>query len=169
MLESAFRRGSRCAADMRVHRGGRGGAGGPGLARWERALEALVRLLVAERPVEPVGGRASLVGRELGERAASRDAPRVRPRHHRTTDALAPQPPVDTDGLDQQPRRAAAGDPGDHGELHGAHDLAVARLLSDRMVVMKDGRVVEEGLTDRLLDDPQAPYTQLLVASILQV
>ncbi|MBS3650555.1 phosphonate C-P lyase system protein PhnK [Pseudaminobacter sp. 19-2017] len=49
------------------------------------------------------------------------------------------------------------------------HDLAVARLLSHRMIVMKDGRVVEHGLTDRLLDDPQAPYTQLLVSSILQV
>ena len=48
------------------------------------------------------------------------------------------------------------------------HDLAVARLLSHRMIVMKDGRVVEQGLTDRLLDDPQAPYTQLLVSSILQ-
>lgn len=49
------------------------------------------------------------------------------------------------------------------------HDLAVARLLSHRMIVMKDGRVIEHGLTDRLLDDPQAPYTQLLVSSILQV
>jgi len=49
------------------------------------------------------------------------------------------------------------------------HDLAVARLLSDRMMVMKDGHVVEDGLTDRVLDDPQAPYTQLLVSSILQV
>ncbi|MDR7033206.1 phosphonate C-P lyase system protein PhnK [Mesorhizobium sp. BE184] len=49
------------------------------------------------------------------------------------------------------------------------HDLAVARLLSHRMVVMKEGRIVEQGLTDRLLDDPQAPYTQLLVSSILQV
>ena len=49
------------------------------------------------------------------------------------------------------------------------HDLAVARLLSDRMMVMKDGRVVEAGLTDRVLDDPHAPYTQLLVSSILQV
>ncbi|TYK91616.1 ATP-binding cassette domain-containing protein, partial [Streptococcus dysgalactiae] len=46
------------------------------------------------------------------------------------------------------------------------HDLAVARLLSHRMMVMKDGRVVEHGLTDRLLDDPQAPYTPLLVSSI---
>jgi putative phosphonate transport system ATP-binding protein len=46
------------------------------------------------------------------------------------------------------------------------HDLAVARLLSQRMIVMKDGRVVESGLTDRVLDDPAHPYTQLLVASI---
>ncbi|OXT02914.1 phosphonate C-P lyase system protein PhnK [Notoacmeibacter marinus] len=49
------------------------------------------------------------------------------------------------------------------------HDLAVARLLSDRIMVMKDGHVIETGLTDRVLDDPQAPYTQLLVSSILQV
>jgi putative phosphonate transport system ATP-binding protein len=49
------------------------------------------------------------------------------------------------------------------------HDLAVARLLSHRMMVMKDGRVIEHGLTDRVLDDPRAPYTQLLVSSILQV
>jgi putative phosphonate transport system ATP-binding protein len=49
------------------------------------------------------------------------------------------------------------------------HDLAVARLLSHRMMVMKDGRVIEHGLTDRVLDDPREPYTQLLVSSILQV
>ncbi len=49
------------------------------------------------------------------------------------------------------------------------HDLAVARLLSHRMVVMKEGRIIETGLTDRVLDDPQAPYTQLLISSILQV
>ena len=49
------------------------------------------------------------------------------------------------------------------------HDLAVARLLSHRLMVMKDGRVVETGLTDQVLDDPQHPYTQLLVSSILQV
>jgi putative phosphonate transport system ATP-binding protein len=47
------------------------------------------------------------------------------------------------------------------------HDLAVARLLAHRMVVMKDGQVVEQGLTDRVLDDPQHPYTQLLVSSVL--
>ncbi|MDF1776779.1 MAG: phosphonate C-P lyase system protein PhnK [Rhizobiaceae bacterium] len=49
------------------------------------------------------------------------------------------------------------------------HDLAVARLLSHRMMVMKEGRVIEHGLTDRVLDDPREPYTQLLVSSILQV
>ena len=47
------------------------------------------------------------------------------------------------------------------------HDLAVARLISHRTLVMRDGRVVESGLTDRVLDDPQAAYTQLLVSSIL--
>jgi putative phosphonate transport system ATP-binding protein len=47
------------------------------------------------------------------------------------------------------------------------HDLAVARLLAQRMLVMKDGQVVEQSLTDRVLDDPQHPYTQLLVSSVL--
>ena len=47
------------------------------------------------------------------------------------------------------------------------HDLAVARLLAQRMLVMKDGQVVEQGLTDRVLDDPQHAYTQLLVSSVL--
>jgi len=47
------------------------------------------------------------------------------------------------------------------------HDLAVARLLSDRIMVMKGGEVIETGLTDQVLDDPCKPYTQLLVASIL--
>jgi putative phosphonate transport system ATP-binding protein len=47
------------------------------------------------------------------------------------------------------------------------HDLSVARLLSHRILVMKDGRIIETGLTDRVLDDPQAPYTQLLVSSVL--
>ena len=48
------------------------------------------------------------------------------------------------------------------------HDLAVARLISHRTLVMKDGRVIESGLTDRVLDDPHAAYTQLLVSSVLQ-
>jgi putative phosphonate transport system ATP-binding protein len=47
------------------------------------------------------------------------------------------------------------------------HDLAVARLLSHRIIVMKSGEVVETGLTDQVLEDPSAAYTQLLVSSIL--
>ncbi len=49
------------------------------------------------------------------------------------------------------------------------HDLAVARLLSHRVMVMRQGRVIETGLTDQVLDDPREPYTQLLVSSVLQV
>lgn len=49
------------------------------------------------------------------------------------------------------------------------HDLAVVRLLAHRLMVMKDGHVVESGLTDQVLDDPQHGYTQLLVSSVLQV
>jgi len=47
------------------------------------------------------------------------------------------------------------------------HDLGVARLLANRLLVMKQGQVVESGLTDRVLDDPHHPYTQLLVSSVL--
>jgi putative phosphonate transport system ATP-binding protein len=48
------------------------------------------------------------------------------------------------------------------------HDIGVARLLAHRIMVMQRGRVVETGLTDQVLDDPQHPYTQLLVSSVLQ-
>jgi putative phosphonate transport system ATP-binding protein len=49
------------------------------------------------------------------------------------------------------------------------HDLAVARLLADRILVMRQGRIIESGLADQVLDDPREPYTQLLVSSILQM
>lgn len=49
------------------------------------------------------------------------------------------------------------------------HDLGVVRLLTHRTMVMQKGEVVEHGLTDQVLDDPQHPYTQLLVSSILPV
>ncbi|MBO0768072.1 MAG: ATP-binding cassette domain-containing protein [Solirubrobacterales bacterium] len=48
-----------------------------------------------------------------------------------------------------------------------SHDLGVIRLLTERTLVMRLGRVVEAGLTDQILDDPQHPYTQLLVNSAL--
>ncbi len=47
------------------------------------------------------------------------------------------------------------------------HDIAAARLLAHRILVMKQGRIVEGGLADRVLDDPQHPYTQLLVSSVI--
>lgn len=48
-----------------------------------------------------------------------------------------------------------------------SHDLAVIRMLADRTVVMLEGRIIERGLTDQILDDPQHPYTQQLVHSLL--
>jgi len=49
------------------------------------------------------------------------------------------------------------------------HDLGVVRLLADRLMVMQNGKVVESGLTDQVLDDPHHGYTQLLVSAVLQV
>jgi len=48
-----------------------------------------------------------------------------------------------------------------------SHDLGVVRLLTRRTLVMKNGRIVENGLTDQILEDPQHPYTQLMVSSML--
>jgi len=48
-----------------------------------------------------------------------------------------------------------------------SHDLGVIRMLADRTLVLLAGRVVEEGLTDQILEDPQHPYTQELVQSLL--
>jgi putative phosphonate transport system ATP-binding protein len=48
-----------------------------------------------------------------------------------------------------------------------SHDLGVIRMLADRTAVMKNGRIVEIGLTDQILEDPQHQYTQLLVHSML--
>lgn len=57
-------------------------------------------------------------------------------------------------------------------ELHLAtivvsHDLGVIRLLTTRTLVMRHGGIVEQGLSDQILEDPQHPYTQLLVSSTL--
>lgn len=48
-----------------------------------------------------------------------------------------------------------------------SHDLGVIRLLTSRTLVMKNGKIVEAGLTNQILEDPQHPYTQLLVSSAL--
>lgn len=48
-----------------------------------------------------------------------------------------------------------------------SHDLAVIRMLADRTIVMLEGRIIEQGLTDQIMEDPQHPYTQQLVYSLL--
>jgi putative phosphonate transport system ATP-binding protein len=48
-----------------------------------------------------------------------------------------------------------------------SHDLGVIGHLCQRTLVMRHGRVVEAGLTDQIMQDPQHPYTQLLVSSQL--
>ena len=46
-----------------------------------------------------------------------------------------------------------------------SHDLAVVRAMADHVLVMKDGRVVEEGPTDQVIDRPREDYTRRLMAA----
>ncbi|MFQ6023649.1 MAG: ABC transporter ATP-binding protein [Acidiferrobacterales bacterium] len=50
-----------------------------------------------------------------------------------------------------------------------SHDLKVIRAMSDELVVMREGRVVEQGSADRIFDDPQAPYTRALMAAAFEL
>jgi oligopeptide/dipeptide ABC transporter ATP-binding protein len=50
--------------------------------------------------------------------------------------------------------------------LYITHDIASARYVSDRIMVMYGGHVVESGPTELVLADPQHPYTQLLLAAV---
>ena len=45
--------------------------------------------------------------------------------------------------------------------------LAVIRMLADRTIVMLNGKIIEQGLTDQILEDPQHAYTQQLVYSLI--
>jgi len=49
--------------------------------------------------------------------------------------------------------------------LYITHDLASARYVADRMIVLYAGRIVEEGLTEEVIGAPQHPYTKLLMSS----
>ncbi|WP_412050558.1 ABC transporter ATP-binding protein [Hoeflea sp. Naph1] len=60
---------------------------------------------------------------------------------------------------------AALSDRLDLSYLFISHDLSVVRAITDRVLVMKDGRIVEQGETETLFRNPQHPYTQKLVAS----
>ena len=46
------------------------------------------------------------------------------------------------------------------------HNLGVAAYMSDRIIVMKDGDVVEEGIPKEILNFPQSEYTKLLLDSV---
>jgi microcin C transport system ATP-binding protein len=50
-----------------------------------------------------------------------------------------------------------------------SHDLRVVRALSDQVIVMRDGQVVEQGAADRIFDRPQHPYTQALMAAAFEI
>ena len=50
-----------------------------------------------------------------------------------------------------------------------SHDLKVIRALSDEVIVMKDGRVVEEGLAAQIFDQPREPYTKALMAAAFEL
>jgi ABC-type microcin C transport system duplicated ATPase subunit YejF len=57
----------------------------------------------------------------------------------------------------------------DHGlsYIFISHDLAVVRAMADYIIVMKQGRIVEEGPTEAIFDDPQDAYTQALMAAAI--
>ena len=50
-----------------------------------------------------------------------------------------------------------------------SHDLSVVRAITDRVLVMEKGRIVEEGATEAILTAPRHPYTQRLVAATPQI
>ena len=46
-----------------------------------------------------------------------------------------------------------------------SHDLSVIRSITDRCLVMKDGKIIEEGSTKKVLEQPQNAYTQKLISA----
>lgn len=49
--------------------------------------------------------------------------------------------------------------------LYISHDLGTVRYLADRVIVMQNGKIVEQGPSESLFENPQQPYTQALIAA----
>ncbi|MCB2055098.1 MAG: microcin ABC transporter ATP-binding protein, partial [Geminicoccaceae bacterium] len=50
-----------------------------------------------------------------------------------------------------------------------SHDLRVVRALSHEVLVMRDGRVVEQGPAERIFENPQQDYTRALMAAAFRI
>jgi microcin C transport system ATP-binding protein len=50
-----------------------------------------------------------------------------------------------------------------------SHDLRVVRALADEVIVLKDGKVMEQGRADQIFEQPQHPYTKALMAAAFQL
>jgi peptide/nickel transport system ATP-binding protein len=55
------------------------------------------------------------------------------------------------------------------GILFISHDLAVVAELCDRVAIMRAGRVIETGPTDRVITQPQDAYTRELLAAVPRI
>jgi peptide/nickel transport system ATP-binding protein len=53
--------------------------------------------------------------------------------------------------------------------LFVTHDLAVARLMGDRIAVMQEGRIVELGPAEQVVSEPREPYTRTLLAAVPEI
>jgi microcin C transport system ATP-binding protein len=50
-----------------------------------------------------------------------------------------------------------------------SHDLRVVRALADEVIVLKDGKVMEQGQAEQIFEEPQHPYTKALMAAAFQL
>ena len=50
-----------------------------------------------------------------------------------------------------------------------SHDLRVVRALADEVIVMKDGKVVEQGSAQAIFDAPKQAYTRALIAAAFEL